>query len=443
MRASRLVSILLLLQTRGQMTAPQLAAELEVSVRTIYRDVESLSEAGVPVYGDVGPAGGYRLLGGYRTRLTGLTAAEAEALQFIGMPGAAAELGLGTVLAAAQLKLHAALPEGLRERSARIQERFFLDAPGWYHDGDSSPHLDAIADAVWNQLRIEVRYSIGNLDRWLARIGDDFPRLGGLKLRSANSRGSSARSRGASTAGARSSTPPAARSPPSAARSARSRSASRRRSAGCSARPRSKRILRYPELHDGRAPLRPADRQGPPRRDPGLGPPHQRQQRDGLHRAPGDRRAVGAALVPPRPRGQGDPPDPPLAQRPGRPGGRVAARHAGDAGRARPDPRAGPLQPRLPDVAPRLQPGGPARAPRRPASPARSPLPRRSGPRPAARAAPAPLEPDGDRRPPSPRAAPPPHRPSRGRWCRSTCTWGFGSTSWSSPGRTPAARRWR
>jgi predicted DNA-binding transcriptional regulator YafY len=163
MRASRLVSILLLLQTRGQLTAPQLADELEVSVRTIYRDVESLSEAGVPIYGEVGPAGGYRLLGGYRTRLTGLTAAEAEALQFIGMPGAAGELGLGTVLAAAQLKLHAALPEGLRERSARIQQRFFLDAPGWYHDGDSSRHLDAIAGAVWNQQRIEVRYR-----RWVA-----------------------------------------------------------------------------------------------------------------------------------------------------------------------------------------------------------------------------------------------------------------------------------
>jgi predicted DNA-binding transcriptional regulator YafY len=163
MRASRLVSILLLLQTRGQMSAPQLAGELEVSVRTIYRDVESLNEAGVPIYGGAGPAGGYRLLGGYRTRLTGLTADEAEALQFIGMPGAAGELGLGTVLAAAQLKLHAALPEGLRERSARIQERFFLDAPGWYHDGDSSPHLDAIAGAVWNQRRIEVRYR-----RWTA-----------------------------------------------------------------------------------------------------------------------------------------------------------------------------------------------------------------------------------------------------------------------------------
>lgn len=163
MRASRLVSILLLLQTRGRMTAGQLAAALEVSERTVYRDIQSLGAAGVPVYGDAGPAGGYRLLGGYRTRLTGLTAGEAEALSLAGMPSAAAELGLGTVLAAAQLKLRAALPAELRERAARIEERFLLDAPGWYYDGDPSPHLAAIADAVWNQRRIEVRYR-----RWAA-----------------------------------------------------------------------------------------------------------------------------------------------------------------------------------------------------------------------------------------------------------------------------------
>src|SRR5215831_6395198 len=163
MRASRLVSILLLLQSRGKLTAQELADTLEVSVRTVYRDIESLSEAGVPVYGDAGPDGGYRLLGGYRTRLNGLTAAEAEALSLAGMPGAAAELGLGTVLASAQLKLQAALPAELRERTAAISERFLLDAPGWYHDGDSSPYLAAIADAVWNQRRIEVRYR-----RWRA-----------------------------------------------------------------------------------------------------------------------------------------------------------------------------------------------------------------------------------------------------------------------------------
>jgi predicted DNA-binding transcriptional regulator YafY len=163
MRASRLVSMLLLLQTRGRLTAQQLADELEVSVRTIYRDAEALNAAGVPVYGDAGPAGGYQLLAGYRTRLTGLTAAEAEALVLAGLPQAAGELGLGTVLAAAQLKLQAALPAELRERSARIQERFLLDAPGWYADSDDSPFLAGVADAVWNQRVIEIRYH-----RWVA-----------------------------------------------------------------------------------------------------------------------------------------------------------------------------------------------------------------------------------------------------------------------------------
>lgn len=158
MRASRLLSILLLLQTRGRLTARQLAETLEVSVRTIYRDVESLHAAGVPLYGDAGPAGGYQLLNGYRTRLTGLTSDEAEALFLAGMPGPAAELGLGAVVTAAQLKLQAALPAELRERAARIQERFHLDAHGWYYDGDQSPHLAPIADAVWNERVIQVCY---------------------------------------------------------------------------------------------------------------------------------------------------------------------------------------------------------------------------------------------------------------------------------------------
>ncbi|MFF4501779.1 helix-turn-helix transcriptional regulator [Streptomyces sp. NPDC001401] len=158
MKSSRLVSILLLLQTRGRMTAAQLAEELEVSVRTVYRDVEALSAAGVPLYGDAGHAGGYRLLDGYRTRLTGLTADEAEALFLAGAPGPAAELGLGSVLAAAQLKVRAALPPELRAHADRISGRFHLDAPGWYADAEEAPYLPAVADAVWNSRVLHVLY---------------------------------------------------------------------------------------------------------------------------------------------------------------------------------------------------------------------------------------------------------------------------------------------
>ncbi|MFD5265049.1 helix-turn-helix transcriptional regulator [Streptomyces sp. NPDC058335] len=158
MKSSRLVSILLLLQTRGRMTAAQLAAELEVSVRTVYRDVEALGAAGVPLYGDAGHAGGYRLLDGYRTRLTGLTTEEAEALFLAGVPGPAAQLGLGAVLAAAQLKVRAALPAELREHADRISGRFHLDAPGWYAQAEEAPYLSAVADAVWNNRVLDIAY---------------------------------------------------------------------------------------------------------------------------------------------------------------------------------------------------------------------------------------------------------------------------------------------
>lgn len=141
------------------MTAAQLAEELEVSVRTVYRDVEALGAAGVPLYGDAGHSGGYRLLDGYRTRLTGLTADEAEALFLAGAPGAAAELGLGPVLAAAQLKVRAALPPELRAHADRISGRFHLDAPGWYAEGGEAPgFLSAVADAVWNNRVLHIVY---------------------------------------------------------------------------------------------------------------------------------------------------------------------------------------------------------------------------------------------------------------------------------------------
>jgi predicted DNA-binding transcriptional regulator YafY len=161
MRATRLVSLLLMLQTRGQLTAAELAGQLEISVRTVHRDMESLAAAGVPVEAVRGPAGGYRLAGGYRTRLTGLTVDEAEALFAAGMPGPAAELGLGGELAAARLKLLAALPSELQERATRASRLFHLDTRGWFRAEDRVPHLPELSAAVWRGCRVRLRYREG------------------------------------------------------------------------------------------------------------------------------------------------------------------------------------------------------------------------------------------------------------------------------------------
>ncbi|MET9464620.1 WYL domain-containing protein [Streptomyces sp. NPDC006544] len=173
MRADRVLSLLLLLQNRGRMTAPELAAELEVSVRTVYRDVEALGACGVPVHADRGPAGGFRLMDGYRTRLTGLTDAQAGSLFLAGVPGPAQDLGLGADLAAAQLKLQAALPTGLAARARQLQQCFHLDATAWFRDADPVPYLARIAQAVWDQriLRADYRRWGGPVRRELWPLG--------------------------------------------------------------------------------------------------------------------------------------------------------------------------------------------------------------------------------------------------------------------------------
>ncbi|MET9438050.1 WYL domain-containing protein [Streptomyces sp. NPDC006551] len=173
MRAARLIKMVLLLQSRPSMTAAELAEELEVSERTITRDALALSEAGVPVYADRGRAGGYRLVGGYRTRLTGLARGEAEALFLSGLPGALRDMGLGDAASAARLKVSAALLPSLRDAPESAAQRFHLDAPGWYQEPRTPELLAPIAEAVWDDRMISARYRRGDteVDRELAPYG--------------------------------------------------------------------------------------------------------------------------------------------------------------------------------------------------------------------------------------------------------------------------------
>jgi predicted DNA-binding transcriptional regulator YafY len=158
MRASRLLSILLMLQTRGRLTAESLAETFEVSVRTVYRDIEQLSAAGVPVYADRGPGGGFQLLDGFRTKLTGLTENEAETLFLSGLPGPATQLGLADQLLSAQLKLSAALPERSRASAQKMAQRFHLDPVGWFRSSDQARLLPTLAHAVWTETVVEIIY---------------------------------------------------------------------------------------------------------------------------------------------------------------------------------------------------------------------------------------------------------------------------------------------
>ncbi len=162
MRAARLIKLVLLLQSRPSMTAAELAAELEVSERTITRDALALSEAGVPVYADRGRTGGYRLVGGYRTRLTGLARGEAEALFLSGLPGALRDLGLADAASAARLKVSAALLPSLRDAPDAVGRRFHLDAPGWYQEPETPELLAPVAEAVWDDRRLSARYLRGD-----------------------------------------------------------------------------------------------------------------------------------------------------------------------------------------------------------------------------------------------------------------------------------------
>ncbi|MEU1517751.1 WYL domain-containing protein [Streptomyces sp. NPDC005811] len=161
MRAARLIKMVLLLQSRPAMTGAELARELEVSERTVTRDAQALSEAGVPVYAERGRAGGYRLVGGYRTGLTGLARSEAEALFLSGVPGALREMGLEDAASAARLKVSAALLPSLRDAPKAAAQRFHLDAPAWFREPETPGALAVLAEAVWDDRCVRARYRRG------------------------------------------------------------------------------------------------------------------------------------------------------------------------------------------------------------------------------------------------------------------------------------------
>lgn len=158
MRADRLLSLLMLLQARGQMTARELARTLEVSERTIYRDIDALSGAGVPVYGQPGPQGGYALLDSFRTDLTGLTEGEVRTLFMLGIPAPLADLGVSQELRAALLKLSAALPDARRRDEVWVRQRFHLDSTAWHQGEEPVPHLQTVHQAVWQDRKLHMVY---------------------------------------------------------------------------------------------------------------------------------------------------------------------------------------------------------------------------------------------------------------------------------------------
>jgi len=152
------MTLLFTLQRLRSATAAELARELEVSERTVYRDIAALTEAGVPVWTEPGRGGGIRLVDGWRTRLDGMTGQEAAALFAVGAPQALAELGMSSALAGAQAKLLATLPADLREHARTVAERFHLDAPGWFHGPRAAPELTTVAEAVWEQRQLRIGY---------------------------------------------------------------------------------------------------------------------------------------------------------------------------------------------------------------------------------------------------------------------------------------------
>jgi predicted DNA-binding transcriptional regulator YafY len=158
MRADRLLSILLLLQVHRRLTARDLAERLEVSERTILRDMDALGSAGVPVTAERGVGGGWSLVEGYRTELTGLKEDEAQALALSVPPRLMADLKLDRAAEGALLKLLAGLPALLRSRADEARRKIHVDVGGWASSPEAIPHLQVVQDAVWQDRRLEIEY---------------------------------------------------------------------------------------------------------------------------------------------------------------------------------------------------------------------------------------------------------------------------------------------
>ena len=175
MRADRLLAIMLLLQRGGRMTASDLAERLEVSVRTIYRDLEALGAAGVPVYAEPGRNGGIRILESYTTDLSGLSLAEAELVPLLGLSDAFAGIALGSSLRRTETKLLMALPDDQRVRAEQARRRIHVDLSRWWDHAEPLPHLPTLVQAVFGGRRLRMRYKRGEdasvVDRTLDPLG--------------------------------------------------------------------------------------------------------------------------------------------------------------------------------------------------------------------------------------------------------------------------------
>jgi predicted DNA-binding transcriptional regulator YafY len=174
MRSARLLEMLLLLQVRGQVTAGELAERLEVSARTVYRDAEALSSAGVPIYAERGRAGGIRLLSGYRTDVTGLTRDEAQALFVLSTGEAHRDLGMGSALRSAIAKVMRAVPAPFQPAATAASQRILVDPAGWMRGPDAVGQLEVLQAAVFTDRRLRLRYRSSGQAAASERVVDPY-----------------------------------------------------------------------------------------------------------------------------------------------------------------------------------------------------------------------------------------------------------------------------